>query len=79
MDSHNVLTGGNVNIGTTTGNTIGAATGTGSVSVTGATNGQNVYGINITSTGTVDCRKNTIGSITAQNGANIFEQYFWYQ
>ncbi len=70
------ITGGNVNIGTTTGNTIGAATGTGSVSVTGATNGQNVYGINITSTGTVDCRNNTIGSITAQNGATLSGNIF---
>ncbi len=70
------LLGGNVNIGTTTGNTIGAATGTGSVSVTGATNGQYVYGINITSTGTVDCRNNTIGSIIVNNGATLAGNFY---
>ncbi len=70
------VSGGNVNIGTTTGNTIGASTGTGSISVTGKTNGQNVYGINISSSGTVDCQKNTIGSITAANGATLSSNIF---
>ncbi len=65
------LTGGNVNIGTTSGNTIGAATGTGSITVTGATSGLNVYGINISSIGTIDCQKNTIGSFTVSNGATL--------
>jgi len=65
------IAGGDVNIGTTTGNTIGAATGIGAVTVTGATTGLNVYGIYITGTGTVDCQNNTIGSITSANGATL--------
>ena len=65
------IAGGNVSIGTTTGNTIGAATGIGSVTVTGATSGLNVYGIYITSTGMVDCQNNTIGSITSANGTTL--------
>ncbi|MDP3360030.1 MAG: hypothetical protein Q8S41_11870 [Lutibacter sp.] len=65
------VAGGAVNIGTTTGNTIGAATGTSAVTVTAATTGLNVYGINITGTGTVDCQNNTIGSITSANGATL--------
>ncbi|MCX6268823.1 MAG: hypothetical protein NTW16_15975, partial [Bacteroidetes bacterium] len=54
------IAAGNVNVGTTTGNSIGALTGTGSIVVTGAT-AANVYGINVASTGTVDCQKNAIG------------------
>ncbi len=69
-----------MNIGTGTGNTIGATTGTGSVAVTGVTNGQTVYGIYITGTGTVDCQNNNIGSITAANtntaySSNIYGIY----
>jgi hypothetical protein len=63
------IAAGAVNIGTATGNTIGAATGAGSVLVTGGATGTNVYGINIASTGTIDCRNNTIGSITTANAA----------
>lgn len=66
----NVATG-NVNIGTVTGNTIGSATGTGSIVVTGGATATNVYGINITSTGTVNCENNIIGSITADNGSTL--------
>jgi len=63
------IAAGDVNIGTSTANTIGAITGTGSIAITGSTSGANVYGINIASTGTVDCRNNTIGAITAANAA----------
>jgi hypothetical protein len=63
------IAAGAVNIGTASGNTIGAATGTASVLVTGGATGTNVYGISIASTGTVDCRNNNIGSITAANTA----------
>jgi hypothetical protein len=56
---------GDVNVGTSAGNTIGSSSGTGSITVTGGASGANVYGINITSTGTVDCENNIIGSITA--------------
>ncbi len=58
---------GNVNIGTITGNTIGESTGNSSITVTSGTSGQTVYGINIASTATVDCRNNSIGSVTAVN------------
>jgi hypothetical protein len=64
------IAGGTVNIGTTTGNILGSATGTGSVTITGGANNTNVYGINIAAGGTVNCQNNIIGSITAINGAN---------
>ena len=63
------IAAGDVNVGTITANTIGAATGTGSVTVTNATTGANVYGINIASSGTVDCQNNIIASITTANAA----------
>jgi hypothetical protein len=62
------VAGGNVNIGTVTGNNIGDITGTGSIIVTGTTT-NNVYGINLTGTGVVNCGNNNIGSITAANAA----------
>lgn len=61
------IAAGAVNIGTVTGNTIGATTGTGSITVTCASNNANTFGINIATTGTVICRNNTIGSITVGN------------
>ena len=61
------ISGGTLNIGTTSGNTIGASTGTGSVTVTNGTTGGNVYGINIAGNGTIVCQNNIIGSITAGN------------
>lgn len=60
---------GAVNVGTSTGNTIGAATGTGSITVTAGATGCYVYGVYIASTGTVSCQNNTIGSITAANSS----------
>jgi hypothetical protein len=65
----NIL-GGAVNVGTITGNTIGATTGTGSIAITGGGSGTNIIGINIGSTGTVDCENNTIGSVTAATGSS---------
>jgi hypothetical protein len=61
------IVAGTVNIGTTTGNTIGSSTGTGSVAVTGSPNTVSVYGINIASSGTVNCQNNSIGSFTVSN------------
>ncbi len=61
------IASGDVNIGTTTGNIIGAATGTGSITVTSTTSACNVYGVNISSTGIVDCQNNSIGSINVTN------------
>ena len=66
------LGGGAVNVGTTSGNTIGALTGTGSVTVTnGATDGT-LFLINNASTGTVNIENNVLGSVTAAaaNGAH---------
>jgi hypothetical protein len=61
------IAAGDVNAGTVTGNLIGAASGTGSILVTSATSGANVYGINISSTGITDCQNNVIGSVTVAN------------
>ncbi len=61
------ITAGKVNVGTTAGNTIGAATGTGSITVTGGVTATNVVGINIASSGNVDCQNNIIGAIVAAN------------
>ena len=59
------IAGGSANVGTVTGNLIGSSTGNGSITLTGGSANTNVYGINISGTGTTDCRNNTIGSITA--------------
>ncbi|GAH28336.1 unnamed protein product, partial [marine sediment metagenome] len=47
--------GGYVNVGTSTGNIIGATSGTASIIVTGGGNDTYVYGIKISGGGTVDC------------------------
>jgi trimeric autotransporter adhesin len=57
------ITNGNVNVGTTTPNIIGAATGTGAIVATTSTAGGLVVGINSSSAGTVNINGNTIGSI----------------
>jgi len=62
------ISGGAINIGTTTGNTIGASTGTGSVFL--CSTSQTVsYGIYINGTGNVTIAGNTIGSVTTQTFA----------
>ncbi|MEI6682306.1 MAG: hypothetical protein WCO44_06745 [Bacteroidota bacterium] len=61
------VSSGVVNIGTVTGNTIGASAGTGSIIVTGGASGTAVYGMNIAGAGTIVCQNNTIGAITADN------------
>ncbi len=58
---------GAVNVGKTVGNTIGAATGTGSLIITNTTSDGFVYGVNLASTGAVNVENNTIASITAAN------------
>jgi len=69
---------GNVNVGTVTGNTIGAPT-TGGITITAAAAAANVYGVYISGTGTVDCQNNVIQSIiganTALNNTNIYGVY----
>src|SRR6185437_14431393 len=62
---------GNVNIGTTTGNTIGAITGTGAISVTSTTSLAYIAGIYATSTGTVSIQNNNIGAISTGGTALI--------
>ncbi|MDA3854496.1 MAG: hypothetical protein PF444_09705, partial [Bacteroidales bacterium] len=55
---------GSVDIGTLTGNTVGATTGTNSISVTGGSNGQYIYAVKLDGTGVLNCNNNSIGSIT---------------
>ena len=64
------INSGAVNIGTSTGNTIGDETTTGSLTITGGANNTNVYGINITGSGTINCQNNIIGSFTASNSVS---------
>ncbi|MFZ4798235.1 MAG: beta strand repeat-containing protein, partial [Bacteroidia bacterium] len=66
------VTVGSVNIGTTSGNTIGNASGTGSITVTGGNTGKNVYGINLAGSGTIVCQNNTIASIVVANANSAF-------
>ncbi|MCB2209079.1 MAG: hypothetical protein KQH67_12375 [Bacteroidetes bacterium] len=67
------ISGGNANIGTVTGNTIGAQTGTESVELAcAATTGSvDSYGIYITSTGTVNISNNSIGSIKTTSTTSV--------
>ncbi|MBK7627191.1 MAG: T9SS type A sorting domain-containing protein [Bacteroidales bacterium] len=65
------IAGGAVNIGTSTGNTIGDATGTGSITLTAGTTNSTLYGINIATTGTVDCQNNIIGSISSSTASTL--------
>jgi len=63
----NIATG-NVNVGTTTGNTIGANDGTtGSITYTAGATGGGLNGFSIQSPGTINMQNNIIGSITAGN------------
>ncbi len=62
---------GSVDIGTLTGNTVGATTGTNSINVTGGTNGQYIYGIKLDGTGVLNCNNNSIGSITGLTAATL--------
>ncbi|MCX6247165.1 MAG: hypothetical protein NTW10_05480 [Bacteroidetes bacterium] len=64
------ITSGSADIGTGTGNSIGAATGTESIIVTAGANGSNVYGMTFSGGGTINCQNNNIGSITAANASS---------
>src|SRR5205823_11719104 len=59
------VTSGNANIGTTTGNTIGATSGNGSVYTATTTTGGTAVGIFATSTNTISIQNNTIGALDA--------------
>jgi hypothetical protein len=71
------INGGAVNVGTIAGNAIGATTGTGSINITGRSNNTNVYGIYIQSGGTVNCRKNSIGSVSTENTNTTYATNFY--
>lgn len=58
------VTSGDANIGTTTGNTIGSTSGTGSLTATSTTTGGLLVGINSSSTGTISIQNNIMGAWT---------------
>ena len=62
---------GTVNIGTTTGNTIGATSGTGAINITSTTSLGYIAGIYATSTGTVSIQNNNVGSLNTGGAAGI--------
>jgi hypothetical protein len=64
------LEAGTANVGTSSGNLIGASTGIGSITVTDGGSNSYVYGIKIGSTQTVDCQNNTLRSITTANSSS---------
>ena len=70
------IPGGNVNLGTIAGNIIGASSGTGSLTITGSTTGNNTFGIKISSTGTVNCQNNIISSIRTGNASTNAGNFF---
>jgi hypothetical protein len=72
------VAGGDANIGTVTGNTIGAATGTGSVTITCNWLNSYHYGIYVASTGVTDIRNNTIGYITMDGLNNYYNNVSFY-
>ncbi len=74
------LNNGIYNIGTTTGNTIGAATGTGAITIT-SLNTNTILGTGIyifSGTGTINCQNNNIGSITMNVPASGNEIFYGF-
>ncbi len=72
------IVGGLVNIGTVTGNTLGESTGTGSITLINTANsGGSFYGIYIASTSTIDCQKNSLGSINVGTNDNTLSTNFY--
>ena len=70
------VTSGNANIGTTTGNTIGATAGNGSIYAATTVTGGTVVGINATSVNTVNIQNNTIGAVDAVGTTNTLSGGF---
>jgi len=62
-----LASGGNINIGTKEGNTIGSSTGNGSIALSGNVGSSLIYGINISSSVSVECHNNIIGSIAGKS------------
>jgi hypothetical protein len=63
------VTGGDINIGTATGNKIGASSGTSSITLTNGSSSGSFYGMNLTGSGIINCSKNIIGAITTNNSS----------
>ncbi|MFZ4707982.1 MAG: beta strand repeat-containing protein, partial [Bacteroidales bacterium] len=72
------LGNGNYNCGTSQGNTIGSASGTGSILFTGgnSTGFMGIYFFQIANDKTINCKNNTIGSITTANSDPTKSNYF---
>jgi len=68
---------GTLNIGTTTGNTIGSVTVTGNINFTSGATAAIFYGIYVPSTGTVDVQKNSIGGITLNSSNAAYATNFY--
>jgi len=72
------IAGGNVDVGTVAGNTLGETTGTGSITLTNtATSGGNFYGIYVESMGTTNCQNNMLGSISVGTNDNTLSMNFY--
>ena len=69
---------GKVNIGTVTGNQIGATTGTGSIQLvrTSTSTVPNIYGIQVVSLSTVSIQNNIIGAISTSNVSGVGFNFF---
>ena len=70
------INGGNVNIGTVTGNIIGLTTGNGSITLTNSTANAISYGIYNRGTGIVDIENNKVGAITIVGSATIAHSFY---
>jgi len=70
------VNGANVNIGTTTGNTIGQPTGNGSITFNGGDSQGAVFGISVSGGGTRNIENNQIGSITVA-GSNADKGHYF--
>ncbi|MEI6435493.1 MAG: hypothetical protein WCP32_11655, partial [Bacteroidota bacterium] len=75
MKGITINSAGNCNIGTTTGNTIGSATGNNSIVLT---NGEQAefMGISLAGSGTTDCANNIIGAIQTANTNSLYANNF---
>ena len=67
----------NAEVGTTSANTIGATTGTGSIVLTNTTSDGAFYGISNSSSGTLTFQNNIIGSITVANSSSTAATNFY--
>ena len=71
------IAAGDVNIGATdAGNTIGEATGSGSITFTAGASNTFFYSINATSSGTLSIQNNTIASITVANAPTLATHFY---